>query len=238
MHSCTYIEQFTKCHGFVEVPQIEVRPALVIFDCDGVLVQSEEITLSVLADLFNEQRRPDQPLLTTEDCIRRFRGRQIKACLAELQDQYRITLPSYFEAALRAQALSRYRTDLRATEGIHEVVSRLDIHFCVASSAPRSKIEHCLRLAGLWPWFEGKVFSCYELGQWKPDPLIFQIACASHHVDPDQALVIEDSIPGVQAAVAAGIRVLGFAPPDRHQELRDAGAVPFSRMHQLLALIG
>lgn len=238
MHSSTYSEQHTKCHGFVEVPRIEVRPALVIFDCDGVLVQSEEITLGVLADLFNEQRRPGQPPLTRNDCIRRFRGRQIKACLAELQDQYRITLPFYFEAELRTQALSRYRTDLQATEGIHEVVSQLGTPFCVASSAPRSKIEHCLRLTRLWPWFEGKVFSCYELGQWKPDPLIFQIACASYQLDPDQALVIEDSIPGVQAAVAAGIPVLGFAPPDRHQELRDAGAIPFSRMHQLLDLIG
>jgi HAD superfamily hydrolase (TIGR01509 family) len=238
MHSSTYIEQLTKCHGFVDVPPIDVRPALVIFDCDGVLVQSEEITLGVLADLFNGQRSPNQPPLTSDDCIRRFRGRQIQACLTELEDQYRITLPSYFEAALRAQALSRYRTDLHATEGIHKVVSQLDTQFCVASSAPRSKIEHCLRLTGLWPWFEGKVFSCYELGQWKPDPLIFQIACASYHVDPDQALVIEDSIPGVQAAVAAGIRVLGFGPPQRHQELCNAGAIPFSRMYQLLDLIG
>ncbi len=238
MHSSTYREQYTKCHGFVEVPQIEARPALVIFDCDGVLVQSEEITLGVLADLFNEQRRPDQVPLTCDDCIRRFRGRQIKACLAELEAQYRITLPFYFETELRAQALIRYGTELQATEGIHEVVSQLDTPFCVASSAPRSKIEHCLRLTRLWPWFEGKVFSCYELGQWKPDPLIFQIACASYQLDTDQALVIEDSIPGVQAAVAAGIRVLGFGPPERHQELCDAGATPFSRMHQLLDLIG
>lgn len=223
-------------HRFIEAAWVETSPALIIFDCDGVLVQSEEITLSVLADLFNAQH-PGQPLLDTDDCIRRFRGRRIRDCLDELQDQYRVMLPFYFEAALRVQASRLYRTDLQATDGVLDVVSRLNTRFCVASSAPHSKVEQCLRLTRLWPWFEGKVFSCYELGKWKPDPLVFQVACSSHHVEPDQALVIEDSIPGVQAAVAAGIRVLGYGPPDRHPELRDAGAVPFSRMSQLLELM-
>ncbi|MDB6142716.1 MAG: hydrolase [Pseudomonas sp.] len=241
MLSSTYILKSALCQGFVDVPLVAAPPGLIIFDCDGVLVQSEEITLTVLADLFNAQRLehcPDQPPLLSEDCIQRFRGRHIGACLDELQDQYRIVLPFYFEASLREQALHRYRTDLHATEGVLDLVSRLNTHFCVASSAPRSKVEHCLRMTRLWPWFEGKVFSCYELGQWKPDPRVFQVACAHFHVKPSQALVIEDSVPGIQAAVAAGIPVLGFGPIERHAELSVAGAVPFSRMAQLLDLIG
>jgi HAD superfamily hydrolase (TIGR01509 family) len=223
-----------------EVPHFENLPDLVIFDCDGVLVQSEEITLSVLANLFNahlfDQRLERRPL-EINDCIQRFRGRKINACLDELQDEYLTVLPLYFENVLRGLALNCYKTDLQATEGIIDVVSNLNTRLCVASSAPRSKIEQCLKLTRLWPWFEGKIFSCYEVGTWKPDPLVFQTACLSNGVDPDRALVIEDSVPGVQAAVAAGIRVLGFGPSDRHPELKEAGAVTFSRMKQLPGLM-
>ncbi|WP_397452273.1 HAD family hydrolase [Pseudomonas sp. NA-150] len=240
MLSSGYADQFTHRQSFVDRHEFGGSPALVIFDCDGVLVQSEEITLSVLADLFNahllEQQHPAH--LNPRDCIQRFRGRKLGVCLAELQREYGVELPFYFEAALRVQAQAVYQTDLQATEGILDVLSCLNTRICVASSAPRSKVEVCLKLTRLWPWFEGKVFSCYELGQWKPDPLVFQVACARYHVEPDQALVIEDSVPGVQAAVAAGIPVLGFGPADRHSELRDAGATPFSRMSQLLDLLG
>ncbi|MGV8920129.1 MAG: HAD family hydrolase [Pseudomonas sp.] len=235
-----YVQQSSSRQSFVDLSVLVSRPALVIFDCDGVLVQSEEITLTVLADLFNahllEQQAPGQ--LSRADSIQRFRGRKLGECLVELQNQYGVVLPFYFEAAMRMQAREIYRTDLQATEGIVEVVEHLSPRICVASSAPRSKVEECLKLTQLLPWFEGKIFSCYELEKWKPDPLIFQLACASHGIEPHQALVIEDSVPGVQAAVAAGIPVLGFGPCDRHGELRDAGAIPFSRMSQLLNVSG
>jgi len=236
-----YAQELVSPRRRSEIPQIDTQPELVIFDCDGVLVQSEEITLSVLTALFNEQlleQRSNHPQLSADDCIQQFRGRRVRECIEELEARFLITLPFYFEALLRVRALSVYKTELQATEGIIDLVSRLKTQFCVASSAPRSKVEQCLKLTGLWPWFEGKIFSCYELGKWKPDPLIFQVACSSHDVGPHQALVIEDSIPGVLAAVAAGIEVLGYGPLERHPELSDAGAKPFSRMSQLLDLIG
>ena len=240
MRTNSYAQDVTSKPRIIEASRLENLPDLIIFDCDGVLVQSEEITLSVLAHLFNAHlldKRPVRPPLEINDCIQRVRGRKINTCLDELQDENSTLLPLNFETVLRKQALSRYTTDLQATPGIIDLVSSLNTRLCVASSAPRSKVEQCLKLTRLWPWFEGKVFSCYEVGTWKPDPLVFQTACLSNGVSPDRALVIEDSIPGVQAAVAAGIRVLGFGPSDRHPELKEAGAVTFSSMNQLHSLM-
>lgn len=211
-------------------------PKLVIFDCDGVLVQSEEITLSVLISLLNEQARRDAPEATGLDLvefIERFRGRKIADCLREAERVLSICLDSQFEEAFRQRARIDLTAQLKPTDGIREVLEGLTRPFCVASSAPRNKIEHCLRLTGLLSYFEGHIFSCYEFGRWKPDPLVFLTACAAYNVDPRDALVIEDSVAGIRAAVAANISVLGFGPVGRHLILADAGALPFSNMREL-----
>ena len=213
-------------------------PKLVIFDCDGVLVQSEEITLSVLIDLLNARAHSQGGFkLDQAQYIEHFRGRKIAECLAEAQQLLNIELDSQFEVHFRQHALAALTRELKATDGILEVLQSLNIPYCVASSAPRNKIEHCLRLAGLFSYFEGRLFSCYDLGRWKPDPLVFLTACDTYGIDVRDAVVIEDSVTGVQAAVAANIRVLGFGPPQRHRLLADAGALPFSDMRQLLNLI-
>ena len=211
-------------------------PKLVIFDCDGVLVQSEEISLSVLIALLNGYA-PDTIALDSSYYIERFRGRKIADCLREAEQVLGIRLDDQFEPHFRVQALEALTRHLKATDGIVDVLESLDVAYCVASSAPRNKIEHCLRVAGLFSYFEGRIFSCYELGRWKPDPLVFLTACQAYHVDVADALVIEDSVTGIQAAVAANIKVLGFGPADRHGMLADAGAVPFADMRELLTLI-
>ena len=211
-------------------------PKLVIFDCDGVLVQSEEISLSVLIALLNGYA-PDTIALASSYYIERFRGRKIADCLREAEQVLDIRLDDQFEPHFRVQALEALTLHLKATDGIIDVLENLDIAYCVASSAPRNKIEHCLRVAGLFSYFEGRIFSCYELGRWKPDPLVFLTACQAYNVDVADAVVIEDSVTGIQAAVAANIKVLGFGSIDRHGQLADAGAVPFADMRELLTLI-
>ncbi|OYU06139.1 MAG: hydrolase [Pseudomonas sp. PGPPP1] len=211
-------------------------PKLVIFDCDGVLVQSEEISLSVLIALLNGYA-PDTVALDSSYYIERFRGRKIADCLREAEQVLDIRLDDQFEPHFRVQALEALTLHLKATNGIIDVLENLDIAYCVASSAPRNKIEHCLRVAGLFSYFEGRIFSCYELGRWKPDPLVFLTACQAYNVDVADAVVIEDSVTGIQAAVAANIKVLGFGSIDRHGQLADAGAVPFADMRELLTLI-
>lgn len=225
-----------------ELPEQEKRaallraPKLIIFDCDGVLVHSEEITLSVLITLLNAQVTGSFKL-DEETYIERFRGRRIAECLREAQGLLNIELDSQFEAHFRHQALAALTLNLKATDGILEVLQCLTVPYCVASSAPRNKIEHCLRITGLLPYFEGRIFSCYELGRWKPDPLVFLTACATYNIDTADAWVVEDSVTGVQAAMAAHIKVLGFGPPSRHAQLAAAGALPFSDMRQVLSLI-
>lgn len=215
-------------------------PKLVIFDCDGVLVQSEEITLSVLISLLNEQARRvahEATGLDLVEFIERFRGRKIADCLREAEQVLNIRLDGQFEETFRQHARVALTAHLKPTEGISEVLESLGIPFCVASSAPRHKIEHCLRLTGLFSYFEGRIFSCYELGRWKPDPLVFLTACATYNVDARDALVVEDSVAGIHAAIAANIRVLGFGPVDRHLMLADAGALPFANMRELLTIL-
>ncbi|MGY2373982.1 HAD family hydrolase [Pseudomonas sp. SDO524_S393] len=221
------------------LPRQRGAPKLVIFDCDGVLVQSEEITLSVLISMLNAVASTQAPASTPlhpDPFIERFRGRRIAECLKEAEHILNIRLDQHFEVTYRQQSLDALARNLKATEGIHEVLDKLPMNYCVASSAPRAKIEQCLQLTGLFSYFEGRVFSCYELGRWKPDPLVFLTACAAHQVDVGDALVVEDSVTGIQAAVAAGIKVLGFGPPDRHALLARAGAMPFSDMRELPTL--
>ncbi|WP_339456293.1 MULTISPECIES: HAD family hydrolase [unclassified Pseudomonas] len=210
-------------------------PKLVIFDCDGVLVQSEEITLSVLITRLNALV-PDDAMLDVTRFIEHFRGRKIVECLREAEQLLNIRLNSQFEQHFRKQALDALTKSLKATEGVIEVLQALTVPFCVASSAPRDKIEHCLRLTGLFSYFEGRIFSCYELGRWKPDPLVFLTACDTYGIDVSDALVVEDSVTGIQAAVAAHLRVLGFGPAHRHPQLVAAGALPIADIREMLAV--
>jgi len=211
-------------------------PKLVIFDCDGVLVQSEEITLTVLISMLNAHV-PHAKTLDSAYFIEHFRGRKIADCLREAEQLLDICLGPTFEHDFRVRAMEALTLELTATDGIVEVLSVLQMPYCVASSAPRNKIEECLRLVGLLPYFQGRIFSCYEVGRWKPDPLVFLTACATYNVAPCEALVIEDSVTGVQAAVAANIKVLGFGPMPRHRLLAEAGALPFADMRELPTLI-
>ena len=211
-------------------------PKLVIFDCDGVLVQSEEITLSVLISMLNTHVQGSATLDRVK-FIEHFRGRKIAECLRDAEQILNIRLDDQFEQRFRQHALDALTLNLQATDGIIEVLHNLEVPYCVASSAPRDKIEHCLRLTGLYAYFEGRIFSCYELGKWKPDPHVFLIACETYNVDVDEALVIEDSVAGIHAAVAANIKVMGFGPPARHVMLLEAGDVPCSDMRELLAVI-
>ena len=208
--------------GQVKTAALVGVPKLVIFDCDGVLVQSEEITLSVLIAMLNALAQRETMLDVTR-FIEHFRGRKIADCLREAEQLLNVSLDDKFEQHFRQQALEALTHSLKATEGMIEVLEGLTVPYCVASSAPRNKIEHCLRMTGLLPYFEGRIFSCYELGRWKPDPLVFLTACDTYGVDVSDAVVVEDSVTGIQAAVAAHISVIGFGPAHRHSQLAAAG---------------
>ena len=215
---------------------VQRAPKLIIFDCDGVWVHREEITLSVLISLLNDDV-PDPATLQRQYLVEPCRGRKSADCLSEAEQILNVRLPDQFAQGFRAQALSVLTRELKTIEGLCEVLEGLKVPCCVVSSARRHKIEQCLQLTGLFPYFEGRIFSCYELGRWKPDPLVILTACQAYEVDVSDALVIDGSVTGVQAAIAAPLSVLGFGPLSRHRQLAQTGAQPFADRRELLAII-
>ncbi|WP_200949022.1 HAD family hydrolase [Frateuria sp. Soil773] len=180
----------------------------VIFDCDGTLVDSESLSNEVFAEALSAHGFP----LTGREAMERFRGLELAACLREIEAALGRKLPAHFAIELRRRTAAIFRERLRPVDGAMELVQGLALPKCVASSGPREKIELSLSLTGLLAFFEGRIFSCYEIGAWKPDPDIFLHAAARLGVPPGRCAVVEDSLPGIRAGLAAGMRVFAFQP--------------------------
>ena len=207
---------------------------LVIFDCDGVLVDSEVLGNQVLVDYLATMGM-SMPL---GDAVRQFRGCKMADLVVEVERRFECKLPETFATDFRARMAEAFKTELRAIEGIAAAIEAIRLPMCVASSGPRAKIELSLTLTGLMPHFEGRIFSAYEINKWKPDPGIFLHAAKTIGVTPANCLIVEDSILGVQAAVAAGMRVVGYAPDLEQAEiLKKAGAIVLPVMLELPELI-
>jgi HAD superfamily hydrolase (TIGR01509 family) len=194
----------------------------ILFDCDGVLVDSEPITLKVLTTCLNEWGWA----LTFEDCVRYFLGRALQHEL-DVIERYSGRRPDEtWIAEFRRQRDLALRNKVQATPGIKQALTelypRLHGRIACASGADRRKIELQLSTTGLLSWFEGRVFSGHEMPQTKPAPDVYLAAAKHLAVDPKRCLVIEDSPTGVKAGVAAGATVIGFLPATRLQDLEQA----------------
>ena len=182
-------------------------PALVIFDCDGVLIDSEPISLARLTAGLNRIGVD----IDVETVRARFAGTSMTSIMAAIEAQTGIVAPEGFVAEVKADTLAAFDRDLEAMTGIAEAVRALPVATCVASSSDPVRLRHSLTLTGLLPLFEGRVFSSSEVARGKPFPDLFLHAAAIMGVAPGACVVIEDSVPGVTAARAAGMRVLGFS---------------------------
>ncbi|MFF2960595.1 HAD family hydrolase [Streptomyces sp. NPDC057963] len=179
---------------------------LVIFDCDGVLVDSERIAVRVQVQVGAELGWP----LTADEVVEKFVGRS-NASVGELIDA---RLPGRSAAwQQRFEQLHRDAVDaeLVAVDGIHEALAALTLPTCVASSGSHEKMRHTLGHTGLHAHFEGRIFSADEVAHGKPAPDLFLHAARRMGVDPAACVVVEDSKYGVQAARSAGMRSLGYA---------------------------
>ena len=181
-------------------------PALVIFDCDGVLVDSEPISLATLTRGLNRIGVP----LDVEGVRARFAGTSMASIMGHVVRDYGVAVPAGFVEAVKAETLAAFDAELRAVAGVAEAVRALAIPICVASSSDPVRLRHSLTLTGLWPLFSEKVFSSSEVARGKPAPDLFLHAAARMGAAPETCLVIEDSVPGVTAARAAEMRVAGF----------------------------
>lgn len=206
----------------------------VIFDCDGVLVDSETLGNRVLAEMITEIGFP----LSPEQAVQQFKGGKLADCLAVVEDQMGQKLPDDFATQVRAQMADVFQTDLQAIQGVREALESIPVAKCVASNGPEEKMDLTLKITDLLHFFEGRIFSAYTLGVWKPEPDLYLYAASQMGVHPEECVVIEDSHLGVQAAVAAGIPVLGYADHSSPAELEAHGAKTFRSMHELPALLG
>ena len=211
------------------------RPVLdlVIFDCDGVLVDSEVIVAAAMAEALTEQG-----LVTTADeVMERYIGRSASSARPLIEKALGRALPDSFYAALRARTYATFERELAPVAGVVEVLGVLRTPCCVASSGTPEKIRFTLGRTGLLDRFVGRIFSGADVARGKPAPDLFLHAARSLGADPARCAVVEDTAVGVEAARAAGMLALGYAGRTRASRLAAAGARTFATMRQLPALL-
>lgn len=214
-----------------------MRLDLVIFDCDGVLVDTERLTIGVEARMLTELGWPHTP----EQVALRFMGRTLAAQLDEIAAHLGPQKARQFEEDSEAEIYRAFERALTAVPGVVALLDALDaasVPSCVASSGTHAKMRKTLGLTGLYARFDGRIFSASEVARGKPAPDLFLYAASRMGARPQRTAVIEDSVFGVQAAVAAEMVAYGFAgglmPADA---LADAGAVVFREMAELFPLL-
>ena len=197
----------------------------VIFDCDGVLVDSEPTSNRVLAELLTDVGLPT----TTEQSMATYMGKSWVTNLELIEERMGRPPPEDFTARYRALC-DVALADVQPVEGILEVLDALDLPSCVASSGPHVKMAVTLGATGLLQRFEGRIFSAVDLphGRGKPAPDLFLHAAREMGFDPRATAVVEDSEPGVEAGIAAGMHVFGY---------RIEAPVTFTDMRELPALL-
>jgi HAD superfamily hydrolase (TIGR01509 family) len=211
---------------------------LVIFDCDGVLVDSEVISNRVLAAMLTEQGLPT----TLPQARREYQGLLLADVLANAEAKLGRSLPADWLARYEVERSEAFRCELQPVAGVAETVERLrgaGLRVCVASQGKLEKTRLSLALIGLDHLFPEHVwFSAYSVANGKPAPDLFLYAAATMGVEPAACAVVEDTPSGVEAAIAAGMRAIGYTADSDERALREAGAERLGSLDELPRLLG
>lgn len=212
---------------------------LVIFDCDGVLVNSEIHSNALLAEMMTELGHP----MTTREALEKFAGRSLTDVLALAEGVLGRKVPEELGQAYGRRLLDRLHRELKPVAGVKAAVAALPHRRCVASSSSFERIRLSLDVTGLAPLFDGHIFSATQVARGKPAPDLHLFAARTMGVAPDRCVVVENSPFGVTAAIAAGMTAIGFtgaghATTALAQRLAAAGArCVLSSMRELPATI-
>lgn len=182
------------------------NPSLIIFDCDGVLVDSEPISIAVLLEMIAKSG----VTMSEDDAYDRFLGRSMATISKILHEEYGFAASEADLDEMRTNLYSRFELDLQPIPGIADTLKKLPQRRCVASSSQPERIRLSLKLTGLIDLLDPHLFSATMVKNGKPAPDLFLFAANTMNVDPAECLVIEDSPAGIQAAKAAGMRVFAF----------------------------
>lgn len=199
---------------------------LIIFDCDGVLIDSEIIAAQVNAEILTGYGYP----ITAAEMNSRFVGLTGDQIVGQIEEELGRTLPSDFKDKADEEIDLRLKS-VKSIAGVHELLDALDAPRCICSNSGSKRLKVSLEATGLWSRFKPYVFSAPEIGEGrgKPAPDVFLHAAKTFEVDPREVIVIEDSVPGVTGATRAGMRVIGFIGgahswPGHGESLMEAGA--------------
>lgn len=204
---------------------------LVIFDCDGVLVDSEPLSIAELKRLLGDYGI----FLSTQEIERRFQGRSLKSTLEDLHQEVGVVVKQHDIDAMNQRLFRRFLTHLAQVKGVELFLQalnnqELNNEICVASSSHPERIKHSLSVVDLYDRFQGRIYSSTMVERGKPEPDLFLLACHSMGYQPENAIVIEDSPYGIQAAKKAGMLAIGLTAgshaqkADYRQKLLDAGS--------------
>lgn len=216
------------------------KPQLVIFDCDGVLIDSEHLACVAETRVFRRFGLDMADDFIVSHCI----GLSWASSLALIETHFNWTAPEDCILAVHEETRHIFETELKAIAGISDLLDRLTCRRCVASSSSPERLRHSLGLVGLYESLKPHIFSATMVKNGKPAPDLFLHAAREMATDPKACVVIEDSIAGVTAAKAAGIPVIGFiggshARPDLTARLQEAGAAAVvADMKEVASLLG
>jgi len=206
---------------------------LVIFDCDGVLVESEPLACQVYVQMFSEQGYA----LDYAETLQKFHGATLPERLEITSRELGLPPPEDFIPVFNRRLAALTERELQPVSHVHELIESLNVPICVASNGTRDEITLRLKVAALTHYFGTSIFSGMEVPRPKPAPDVYLAAAQSFNIHPARCVVIEDSVLGVTAAVAAGMRVYGHATFNSAEALQAAGAIPFSSMLDLKEIL-
>lgn len=196
---------------------------VVLFDCDGVLVNSEPISLATLVDVLTHFGAP----LDLAEVSARFTGRSSSAPIDHIRAETGKDVSDQFKPFFYDRLFARYDTELFSTDHIEAVLAALQKRqtaFCISSSSSVERLEKTMTVTGLGSWFESRIYSADFVRNGKPAPDLFLHAAGDMGFAPDQAIVIEDSVAGVTAAVAAGMKCIGYVGGGHYADDRSRAA--------------
>jgi HAD superfamily hydrolase (TIGR01509 family) len=211
----------------IPVTQQQLNNCLIIFDCDGVLVDSETLA----SEAFAEQLQLAGFDYSIADCQNTFTGLSLSTCQAMIEHESKRRLPAGFFERLQSQTFKRFADGLQAVAGITELLTFLQhsgIASCVASSGDHNKMQFTLGHTQLLPYFDHRLFSASDVARGKPAPDLFLHAAQQMGYQPNRCIVIEDSLPGIIAAQAAGMISCGYGA-----SVAGSGTVSFTHMAKL-----
>jgi len=202
----------------------------VIFDCDGVLVDSE----SIAANVWVEMAKEIGVSMSFQKVYDEFTGKSYNSIVDHLSKFAKSKIPSDFEKRYRQKTYAAFQENLQPIDGIHKTLKEISLPYCVASSGPLEKIKLNLTKVDLMKFFSNdRIFSCYEINKWKPDPAIYLYAANQMGFLPKDCLVIEDSTHGVQAAISGGFDVLIYGNEEKKIKFDLKDQIFFSKMTDL-----